>query len=170
MFVFGNAEDVFAMAVRIEENGNAFYTGAMKRANDPGLKKLFEDLAAMEEGHIAAFKALRAEVIKSSPAIGVWDPEGLAEAYLQVTADSHIFTLEEATSRLAKIRSVLDALDVALQFERDSVAFFVGMQKMLPDVEGKNKIDVLIQSEMDHIRMISAVKKRFASGGEPSLF
>ncbi len=170
MFVFGNAEDVFAMAVRIEENGNAFYAGAMNRAKDPALKKLFEDLAAMEEGHITAFKALRAEVMESSPALGVWDPEGLAEAYLQATADTHIFTVEAAVTRLEKILSVNDALDVALQFEKDSVAFFVGMKELLPDAGGKNKIDALIQSEMDHIRMLSGVKRRLISSGDASLF
>ncbi len=171
MFVFGNAEDVFTMAVRIEENGNAFYTGAMNKAKDPSLKKLFEDLAVMEEGHITAFKMLRADVLESTSAASmVWDPEGLAQAYLQATADTHIFTVEAAEKHLQKLTSVNDALDVALQFEKDSVAFFVGVKELLPDASGKGKIDALIQSEMDHIRMLSAVKKKLAESGDASMF
>ena len=171
MFVFGNAEDVFTMAVRIEENGNAFYTGAMNKAKDEGLKKLFADLAAMEEGHITAFKVLRANIMETGSLTSmVWDPEGLAQAYLQATADTHIFTVEAAEARLQKLATANDALDVALQFEKDSVTFFVGMKELLPDAEGKSKIDALIQSEMDHIRMLSGVKKRLAATGDASLY
>ncbi len=47
MFVFGTADDVFGMAVRIEENGKTFYLGMAERAQDPQLNKLFQELAAM---------------------------------------------------------------------------------------------------------------------------
>ena len=128
MFVFGNAEDVFTMAVRIEENGNSFYAGAAERTKDPKIKKLFEDLALMEEGHIMAFKSLRSRLPGSFPADTVWDPEGLAESYLQASADTHIFTVEAAKSRLENVKSPLQVIDMALQFEKDSVVFFLGMK------------------------------------------
>jgi rubrerythrin len=165
MFVFGTADDVFTMAVRIEENGKTFYTGVAESNDDPHIKKLFEDLAAMEDGHIAQFKALRSKLAGSFPADAVWDPEGLAEAYLQSTADTHVFTLEAASERLKQVTSAQQALDVALQFEKDSVAFFVGMKEILPDPSGKVEIDQLIHAEMDHIRMISTAKKELSATG-----
>jgi rubrerythrin len=169
MFVFGTADDVFAMAVRIEENGSAFYKGAAKVADEPSVKSLFEELAAMEEGHIVAFKTLRSELPGAFPADAVWDPEGLAESYLQITADTHIFTVEAANERLKRVKNAIEALDMALQFEKDSVNFFVGMKEILPDPSGKNQIDKLIYQEMDHIRMLSRVKNQVLAGKAPSL-
>lgn len=165
MFVFGTADDVFAMAVRIEENGEAFYKGAEKKSENPDLKKLFADLALMEQGHILIFKNLRSQ-LPSSSADAVWDPEGLAESYLQATADTHIFTLEIAEQRLRSVNTPLEALDMALQFEKDSVAFFMGMKQILPDQSGKAEIDKLIFSEMDHIRMLSNARRRMIQTGK----
>jgi len=165
MFVFGTADDVFAMAVRIEENGNAFYEGAAEKSDDPQIKKLFKDLALMEAGHIQAFKALRSQ-LPGLPTGGVWDPEGLAESYLQAAADTHIFTVEAAKPRLAAVKTPLEAIDMALQFEKDSMAFFLGMKQILPDQSGKSELDKLIVQEMDHYRMLTSAKKQLQGGRE----
>ncbi len=95
----------------------------------------------------------------------VWDPEGLAESYLQATADTHIFTVEAANERLEKDMSAQQVLETAMQFEKDSVAFFVGMKEILPDPNGKAEIDELIKAEMDHIRMLSAVMRDLSTTG-----
>jgi rubrerythrin len=157
------------MAVRIEENGNAFYNGAAEMSDDPQAKKLFQELALMEEGHIKAFKALRSQLPGSAPTDSVWDPEGLAESYLQAAADTHIFTTETAQIRLTGVATPLEALDMALQFEKDSIAFFIGMKEILPDAHGRTQIDALILQEMDHYRMLTAAKRRLQLGGKPAI-
>jgi rubrerythrin len=162
MFVFGTADDVFGMAVRIEENGKAFYSGAAAKASDARLKSLFEDLAQMEAGHIGQFKEMRSRLASSIDAAGPWDPEGLAESYLQATADTHVFTGESAGERLKGVNTPHAALDMALMFEKDSLAFFIGMKQILPDASGKAEIDALIEAEMDHVRMLSAARKSLA--------
>jgi rubrerythrin len=164
MFIFGTADDVFAMAVRIEENGHQFYAAAAKQADDPAVKKLLEDLALMEEGHVKAFRDLRSQLPASFPD-AVWDPEGLAEGYLQATADTHIFTVQTASNRLKSVNGPLEVLNMALQFEKDSVAFFLGMKEILPDVSGRGEIDKLIIAEMDHIRMLSAARNQLIASG-----
>lgn len=161
MFIFGTAEDVFTMAVRIEENGNAFYKGAAEKTDNPDVRELFERLALMEQGHIAAFKAMRSRLPGSFPADAVWDPEGLAESYLQTAADTHIFAAQDAIRRLQGVTTPLQALDMAIQFEKDSLAFFLGMKDLLPDPSGKGEIDQLIESEMDHVRMLSKARKQY---------
>ena len=165
MFVFGTADDVFAMAVRIEENGHAFYACAAERAENRQIKTLLESLARMEQGHVEFFKLLRGQLPRSFPADAIWDPEGLAETYLQATADTHIFTVESAASRLKKVKTPSEVLDMALQFEKDSVTFFVGMKEILPEPTGKDELDKLILSEMGHIRMLTHAKRQFMQTG-----
>jgi rubrerythrin len=58
---------------------------------------------------------------------------------------------------------------MALQFEKDSVAFFLGMKQILPDPDGKSDIDKLIQSEMDHIRMLSACLRELEKTGKAAI-
>ena len=169
MFVFGTAEDVFTMAVRIEENGNAFYAGAAQRYLDGKVKELFEELAQMEESHIAAFKKLRSTLPSSILTDTVWDPEGLAESYLQATADTHIFTVEVAKDRLKNVKTPVEALDMALQLEKDSVSYFVGMKEILPDAGSKNEIDKLIRAEMEHIKMLSVAKRQLTQSGSATI-
>jgi rubrerythrin len=163
MFVFGTAEDVFTMAVRIEENGKTFYQGAAQQTDSEGLEKLFEELSLMEDGHITLFKGFLGELVGSLPK--TWDPEGLAESYLQATADSHIFTKQSASERLKGITTVDDAFDMALQFEKDSVAFFLGMKNLLPDEKTKGEIDKLIEQEQQHVTMLSRAKKEWQDKG-----
>jgi rubrerythrin len=169
MFVFGTAEDVFAMAVRIEENGNTFYTGAAKLAKNAELRTLFENLAKMEQGHILTFKALRSRLSANLPGESVWDPEGLAESYLQATADTHIFSAEVASERIKQIKTSEDALNMAIQFEKDSVSFFMGMKELLPDASEKQEIDSLIFQEMDHVRMLAHAKRQLSAGESPGI-
>jgi rubrerythrin len=165
MFVFGTADDVFGMAIRIEENGFAFYSGVAKKTQETAVKKLFAELANMEQGHVTAFKSLRATMPAELLEPPVWDPEGLAESYLQATADTHIFTVEAAQDRLQGVNNADQAIDMAIQFEKDSVAFFLGMKELLSQPDGKDEIDKLVVAEMEHIRMLSRAKLALRRGG-----
>jgi rubrerythrin len=160
MFVFGTAEDVFIMAIRFKESGEQFYRRAANRSEDPVLKNLFQDLATLEECHIQCFSSLRSQLSGSFPADAVWDPEGLAKSYLEAAADTHIFAEGAAIERLEDAATPLEALDMAIQFEKDTVHFLLGMKEMLPDPEGKRDLDKLICEETNHIRMLSQAKKQ----------
>jgi rubrerythrin len=160
MFVFGNADDVLAMALRIKENGRTLYEHAAQMTEDPVLKQLFEELTVLEECHIRCVKALRGQLPDYFPEEAVWDPEGLAKSYLESAADSHVFTEEIATERLKNVRTAPEALEMALQFEKDSMHFFLGMKDMIPDPAAKEEIETLISEEMGHIRLLSQAKRQ----------
>ena len=160
MFVFGTADDVFALALRIKENGKAFYSRLATMGDDPVLKKLFGDLATLEECHAECFKCLQSQLPEYFPEETVWDPEGLAKSYLEAAADTHVFTADVAAERIKSVQTAVEALDMALQFEKDSVHFFLGIKEMIPDPAAKAELDKLITDEMDHIRRLSQAKKR----------
>ncbi|MFC1836851.1 hypothetical protein ACFL2Q_19355 [Thermodesulfobacteriota bacterium] len=159
MFVFGTSDDVFVMAIRIIENGRALYAGAAEGTQDPVLKKLFQDLAELEDGHLTLVKYLRVEYADALPEGEVWDPEGLAAGYLGAAADTHVFTHEAAKDRMRQVKTAPEALEMAIQFEKDTVHFFLAMKEMLPDRNGKDKLDALIIDEMDRIRKFVVARK-----------
>ncbi len=160
MLVFGTADEVFAMAIRLKENGYAMYAHAAESAQDPVIKKVFEDLALLELEHIGCFKSVRSRLPEHFPEGTPWDPEGLAKSYLETVADTHVFTQDMALDRLPRIQHPVEAVDMAIEFEKESVQFLLGLKHMLPDTAGKNEIDRLLAEEMHHIGMLSRAKKR----------
>ena len=56
------ASDIFAIAMRIEENGSSFYRFAVLIAKDEQTKELFINLAEEEGKHRATFKKLLSRI------------------------------------------------------------------------------------------------------------
>ncbi|MGC8603558.1 MAG: ferritin-like domain-containing protein [Desulfomonilaceae bacterium] len=160
MLIFGTPDDVFAMAIRIKENGKTFYELVSKKIGaDPITTKLFEDLASLEEAQAECFKVIRSDLPNYFPETSVWDPEGLAKSYLEAAADNEVFTPEVTAERLKTVHTPLEALEIAIEFEKDSVHFLLGMKDMNSDPNYVRELDKLICQEMDHVRMLSEAKK-----------
>ena len=139
--------EIIEIAVRIEENGYAFYNAAAEmipEANDN--KALFLDLAEKEMVHIAIFQKLaskfEAEEFEFNP-----EEEG---DYVNHLADTHIFGKKDAGTELAKsIKTPHQALEIALQFENESVAFYTELLKRTHS-DAKGLIKEIIEEEKEH--------------------
>ena len=57
-----NADEIFEMAEQIERNGAKFYREAAEKSSDADIKKMLQDLAAMEDGHQLTFSQMRKEL------------------------------------------------------------------------------------------------------------
>ncbi len=159
MLVFGTAGDVLIMAIRMKGYGRVFYGRAAKMSDDPVVKKVFQDLAMSEECHIQCFSSLRTRLLRPT-VTDMWDHEGPSKSYLEAVADTHIFAEGVATEPLKRTKTPLEALDMAIQFEKDTMHFLVGMKEMIRDPHGKREIDKLVCEDMDHVRMLSQAKTK----------
>jgi rubrerythrin len=48
-----------------------------------------------------------------------------------------------------------EVLKAAIEAEKDSIVFYLGMKDIVPDALGKKRIDDIIKEEMGHIRLLS---------------
>ena len=155
MYYTGN--EIVEIAVRIEENGYTFYTNVSEmtgKEND--IKHLFLDLAEKEIQHMAIFQKLLEKYEPEDYAMANED----ASAYISHLAESHIFGKPEAGMKLAKtIKSPKEALEIALKFENDSVAFYTELAGRAK-TDSKNLIRQIIEEEKEHAAEIS----RFLTG------
>ncbi len=152
--MYYTGQEIVGIAVRIEENGNAFYNAAAEILKDhPETRGLFIDLAEKEIMHIAVFQKL-AEKLETED----FDfNEEEAAAYINHLADSHIFGKPEAGVELAKtITSPRQALEIAFKFENDSVAFYAELEKKVKS-EARNLVKQIKEEEVEHAAEI----KRF---------
>jgi rubrerythrin len=146
-----NADDVFEMAEQMERNGGNFYRDAAKKAFLSEVERqMLLELARMEDQHEELFKAMRAELTGDEKAATVFDPTGEAVLYLRALADTRVFFEKEieTTSMEAILKAAIDA-------EKDSIVFYLGMKASVPESMGKDRLDEIIKEEMGHIRLLS---------------
>ncbi len=155
--LFGfNAEEVFDMAIAIEENGKKFYEDAQKCVSDETVKKLFEELAAEEVKHKERFLELKKLIPDDVKGQGVYDPDNEGTLYLRMMADEHVFSRsDEINEKVCGIKSAEDALKLAIQFEKDTIVFFLTMQEHTETPKGKEMIGLLIKEEQQHVRRLA---------------
>ncbi len=78
---------------------------------------------------------------------------------MNALASEYVFTQKDKGSEIAKdITSDKEAVDLGIGFEKDSIIFYVGMKKVVPDYDQK-VIDELIMQEYDHLRQLTDLKK-----------
>lgn len=155
-----NAESIFEIGVQIEKNGKAFYQEAAKTTSDKTVSTLFAELADWENKHIELFERMKAELPEDMKEDTVFDPDNEMYSYLQAAADSHVFMKSDTVSDLiAECSSPSRALDLALEFEKDSVVYYTTIKKVVSDYLGKEKIDILIDEELKHIALLNKKKR-----------
>jgi len=71
-------------------------------------------------------------------------------------ADQHIFRNDkEMQEQISKIKTTVDALRMAIQFEKDSVLFFLSMQEATCEGKGRDLVNLLVKEEQEHVRRLS---------------
>ena len=151
-----NADEVFEIAQQIERNGAAFYLEASKIIDESDAKALLTNLSQWESEHERAFAQLRAKLADLNQAgPGQLDPENLQGQYLRAIADSYIFNVEEEPADLLAGNPPLqDILEMALDREKNSIVFYLGIKLDLPDPIDCERIDKIIKEEMHHVVFI----------------
>jgi rubrerythrin len=148
-FVF-NADEVFEMAEQIERNGADFYRLAAKQF--PAQQRILTIIAEQEDGHCATFAALRRQLASKDKEAITYDPDQESENYLRAMANHRVVDVSRRPKDVLKgAESFADILGIAVGMEKDSIAFYVGMQDMVPPSLGRDKLDLIIKEEKKHI-------------------
>jgi rubrerythrin len=157
-----NADEVYQMGVEIENNGKEFYEIAAEKAENPDMKSFYKDLAGWENKHISLFEELRSELPdKETENVG-FDTDNQKHLYLKAAADTHIFRKNlNIENIVAGCKTPEDVLNIAIQFEKDSVVFYNTMMTLVPDNLGRDKIQRLIDEEISHISILNERMKLF---------
>ena len=160
LFCF-NAGEIFQVAIEIEKNGLAFYEKAFEAVSDPEIRELFGALAKDEVAHMDRFQSLLSKLPEELKLPTVSDLDQELDLYIQDLARQHVFgTGEEFKSELAQIRTVEDALKLALRFEKDSVIFYLGIQEATCEGKARDVVGLLVKEEQQHVRRLSLQMRR----------
>ena len=145
-----NANDIFEMAIKIEQNGAKFYRNAAQQVNDERHKQFLLELASMEDDHVVIFANMQKELKDEDTFSTTFDPDDENVLYLKALADTRVFFEKEQPDNSFK-----SILSTAIQTEKDSIAFYLGMKGLVSANLGQSKIDDIIKEEMSHIKLLA---------------
>ncbi len=150
-----NANDIFEIAVTLEQNGAEFYRTAAEKVQGEENKNFLLDLAQMEDEHEKTFAAMKDELNGEESFSTTFDPENENAQYLKALADTRVFFEKEEPG--SDLKSILAS---AIQAEKDSITFYLGMKELVPVKLGQSKLDDIIKEEMSHIRLLAGALSR----------
>jgi len=151
-----NAFEIFEMAEQIERNGVKFYRKAAEGNSDQEICQTLLDLADMEAEHEETFANMRKQISYKERELITFDPENEMALYLQAMASGHVFDLKKDPSQqLTGKETVEDILKMAIEAEKDSIVFYLGLKDFVPIKAGRDKVEEIIKEEQSHITLLS---------------
>jgi len=152
-----DASDVLEFAIRIEENGAAFYLSAMRIADSEEVKQTFARLADEEMNHKKVFGRILASFGENTPPESYPGEYGVyLRNYIDNTA---IFVNELLDTELRLVNNTPSALDFALRREQDSILYYHEIKRIVP-ARQHAAVELIIEEERRHFSILSELKKR----------
>ncbi len=150
-----NINEVFEIAEQIERNGYSFYTKAASIAKDEESKLFLEELAQMEANHEKLFISLKKHFDLETP-IDFNDLDNTALQYLRAIVEGKIFiNLQPTGTILTGNESMEEIKKMAIEFEKNTVIYFVALMNASSQQDYKDKIQKLINEELQHILILT---------------
>jgi len=151
-----NAGEVLEMAIEIEQNGEKYYRRAADLAQNDEVRRYLLELAAMEAEHAATFARMRDRLLAANdPA--AFDPYEEGALYLDALADSHGGEgAPAALEALTPASTLEEILATAVELEKKSILFYLGVRSMVVSDEDCEHVDKIIREEKSHIVLLTA--------------
>jgi rubrerythrin len=161
MAIVFNADEIFEMAIRIENNGAAFYRKAAGLQSDTKNQKFLEGLANMEVQHQKIFTEMRTILTEKDKDPKVFDPYDEVSQYLAAMADTMGGEGSPSVAdSLTGDETLEEILQTAVGLEKDSILFYLGIKDLIPSQSGKDRIDKIIREERRHVAQLSNVLEK----------
>ena len=139
-------ESVLDLAVWLEKHGQSFYENARDAAAEPELKDLFAHLAVEERKHCAIYSDLyqlyTGKTVEGEQLLGEYGK------FIQLLIKEIIQSLE-----LKGVASEEDLLGRALQFEKDTLLYFLEVKPLFRGKAG-SLIEAICREEKRHIQQL----------------
>lgn len=150
MASFVNAADAIVAAIEIERRGYAFYSGVQEKVSNPKDKEFFAYMAEEEKRHEEIFLDMLKRVGGLRLPAESTDQEYLD--YLTAMLYHHSLFVPDLEQRMIET-----PLHTAMQFEKDTLLFFIEMEDLVPEAE-KQHVRACANEERRHLKLLSKIR------------
>jgi len=156
MAIFFSGSELLEVAIGIERNGMAFYQALADKTGNRDVKDIYNYLAGEEKKHLDTFQGMSDSLGQAKP------PETYTEEYmlyLKSLIDNVVFSnVTEAQQKAAKVFNEIEAVDIGIQAEKDSILFYTEFQNLVREMDRKVILNIL-DEEKKHLRQLSELKR-----------
>jgi len=157
MSITFSGTELVNIAIGIERSGIAFYDVMSKSTKNAQAQNYFKQLAQMEQEHVKTFQAMLSDTDVSSSSATQENAD-----YLKALVDSAVFTENKITGESAmKVSSDVEAMDMAIAAEKDSILFYQEMKGMIPQ-KSQATVGKIIAEEREHLAKLSQLRYKMA--------
>lgn len=147
-------KEILEAGVQIEKRGLKFYEAMAEKVRSEKARQLFKDLTHDEKNHLTSLEEL---LPKMTDPPETWEREEFG-IYVAELAESHVFGREESWQKSEQsVHTDIEALDLAIRFEKDSVIFMEGLSHLVRPQE-KVLVERLLQWEKEHLLKLVKAK------------
>lgn len=144
--------NIFEYAMQMEKNGAQFYRQAAEKTSNDEIKQVLLDLAAMEDGHLKIFEQMRKELGEQNKNKNLFAPDNQVALYLKNMADNQGGErIKSPLERLSGNETIKEILEIAIDGEKASMLFYMGLKELVPNRANKDQIEVIIKEEFGHL-------------------
>lgn len=154
------ANEIIKMNIQEEHNGAIYYNALSESARNDFLRKRAGDIAKQELVHKQRFQELLDKI---------GEPErfetypGEYEGYIDALLQNKMFPNEDAARKSAQSKSDLEAVEFAMQTERNTLLLLNELRKHIDDRDLKY-VDITIEEEQEHLVQLNNIRQRLAPG------
>ena len=157
-------QEILDIAIRIEKNGEKFYRDAMEKVPNDSVVSLLQWLADAEVEHWQGFTNLK-QSMKAD--VGNRQVEEMSGAFLQDILGDQKFSLSDID--LADVHGVEILLQLAIEFENDTILFYEMLKTFLVDEKTIEHLEKIIREESSHIQKIDELRRSNSSHFEKAV-
>lgn len=157
---FFSASEIANIAIEIEKKGREFYLQAAQNVTSPRVREVFLYLAEEEGKHETFFRSMLARLGKVG--IPAWATQEEYTQYLNALIESHMLFNDLAQQYMAQAGDEMEVVRMAMNFEKDTMLFFIEMKELVPDSE-KHAVQQCYEEERRHLKELSKVSAQLGA-------
>ena len=149
------ALELFSKAMETEREGIKFYEEAAAKAQDVKAREIFQMLAEAERRHLSIIEITK-EDVRHTYSSHAWKDDFISEIGGEIEAIGRQY-IPKLTDEIASA-STLDAINIGIKVEQDSIAFYSDAKTKVTNPEVANLFNILLLSERAHLLLLELNK------------
>jgi rubrerythrin len=160
---YGNVDvhELFQIAMKVERNASDFYKKAANLYDNVGVSELFMRLHSWESEHLDVIGEMYSQILQKSRDNENYLPTKIETPETGLMAGLAVFGIHpDPLDKLSGSENCMQAIDLAVRNEKDTVVFFTGLKGFMTDPEGQHNIDSIISEEIRHISHLEQARRQ----------
>jgi rubrerythrin len=153
--------ELFQIAMKVERNAANFYKKAADLCDNVRVSELFRRLQSWECEHLSAIDEMYNKLTQQSSDTGKHLPGKIETSEAVLMAGLAVFGIHpDPSDELSGSENCLEAMNLALRKEKDTIVFLNGLKEFITDPEARRDVDLIVDEEIQQIGHLEQARQQ----------